>query len=120
VPRLLPQGGVHQLGCTYLFEASRTLTLAHIRDQRLENLPSLGMPEDRTRCLLLEMEQVEVPADPAMVAFLGLLETMQVLVQLLLVGPCGSIDPLQHLVTRIAAPVGPSHLREFECLQLAR
>ena len=95
------------------------LPLAHVADQLLEDLPALGMPEHRARRLFLQVEQVELAADAAMVALLGFFEPVQVLIQLLLVGPGGAVDALEHLVARIAAPVGAGHLRELEGLELA-
>ena len=43
----------------------------------------------------------------------------QIFLELLLVGPGRAVDPLQHLVARIAAPVGAGHLHQLEGLELA-
>ena len=77
------------------------------------------MPEHQARALLLDVEQVELAADAPVIALLGLLEALQVLIQLLAVGPRGAVDPLQHLVARIAAPVGAGHLGQLEGGELA-
>ena len=98
---------------------ARVLPLAHVGDQLLEDLPALRMPEHRARRLFLQMEQVELAADAAMVALLGLLEPVQVVLELLLVAPRGAVDALEHLVARIAAPVGAGDLHELEGLELA-
>src|SRR5437016_3664154 len=41
---------------------------AHIGNDRLEDGPALGMPEHHARTFLLEVEEVELAAEPAMVA----------------------------------------------------
>ena len=65
------------------------------------------------------MEQVQLAADAAVVALLGLFEAVQVVIELLLVGPGGAVDALEHLVARVAAPVGTGHLHQLEGLELA-
>ena len=72
--------------------------------------------------LLLQMEQVHLPADAAMVALLRLLELGEIGVELLLVGPGGAVDALQlRRCLRIAAPIGAGDLRQLEGLaELAR
>src|ERR1700674_386821 len=78
------------------------------------------MPEHRTGGFLLQMEQIELASDAAVIALFRLLETVQIVIKLLLVGPSRAIDPLQHRITRIAAPIGARDFRQFEGLQLAR
>ena len=65
------------------------------------------------------MEQVQLLAQPAVVALFGLFEHVQVGVLLVLFGPGGAVDALQHLVVGVAAPVGARHLHQLEDLQLA-
>ena len=65
------------------------------------------------------MEQVEILANAPVIAPLRLLEPVQILVELLLVGPGGAVNALQHLVARIATPVSPRDLGELEGLELA-
>src|SRR5690606_26898001 len=60
------------------------------------------------------MKEVHLLADTPVVAPLGFLEALQVFLELLLVGPRGAIDALQHLVARVAAPVRARELRELE------
>ncbi len=78
------------------------------------------MPEDEPRGALLQVEQVELAAEPAVVALLGLLHAADVVVELLPVGPGGAVDALQLLVLRVAAPVGARHAGQLEGLQEAR
>ena len=80
-----------------------------------------GMPEDAADRLLAEMEQVELAADPAMVAPLGLLEPEQVLVEVLLVGPGGAVDALKLRVLGVAPPIGAGDAHQLERLaEMAR
>ena len=75
---------------------------------------SLRMPEHRARRLLLEVEQVHLAAEPAVVALLGFLELLEMSVELLLLGEGGAVDAGQHRVLGIAAPVGARHLLQLE------
>src|SRR5262245_37401644 len=65
------------------------------------------------------MKETELAADAAVVTLLGLFEPVQVGIELLAVRPGSAVDPLQHLVARIPAPVGAGELGELECLELA-
>ena len=121
VPRRLPQRTRHDLGRVDLAVAGRILLLPHEVDELLEQRPALRVPEDGAGRLLLEVEQVHDPAEPPVVALLGLLEHREVLPELLRVRPGRAVDALQHLVVRVAAPVGARHVGELERLaELAR
>ena len=120
VARLPPELRVHELRGAHLLVPGGGLPLAHVPNERLEHGPAPRMPEHRARRLLLQVKQVEVLADAAVIALLRFLEPLQVLLELLLVRPGGAVDPLQHLVARIATPVSPRHLGELEGLELAR
>src|SRR5689334_4782938 len=61
-------------------------------------------------------EQVQFPAELAVVAALRLFEPLQIGVQLLLVGEGGAVDPLQHLALLIPPPVSAGYGGEFEGL----
>ena len=77
------------------------------------------MPEHHARRFFLGVEQAQLLADAPVVAALGLLDAVQVGFQRLGIGPGGAVDALQHLVARIAAPVGACQLGQLEGLQLA-
>ena len=64
--------------------------------------------------LVGEAEQVELVAEPAVVAALRLLDPVQVLVERLLGRPGGAVDALQLLVLLVAAPVGGGAAHELE------
>src|SRR3546814_17574841 len=89
-------------------------------DLLLPQGPSLGMPEDRAGRFVLEMEQVEIAADLAVVAALGLFEHVQVGVLVVFGGPGRDVDALEHLVVAVAAPIGAGHFHQLEDLEIAR
>ena len=101
----LPQAAVHELRGVDLDVAGRALTLADVVDEPAKEPLALRMPERGPRRLVLEMEQIHLAPEPAMVAALGLLEHVQVGLELLLVRPRGAVDALEHLVVGVAAPV---------------
>lgn len=87
---------------------------AHVGDQFLEQRPAIRVPKHRARPLLLEVEEVHLPAEPAMVALLGLLQAMEIGGKLLLVVPGRAIDAGQHRVVAVTAPIGAGHLHQLE------
>src|SRR5690349_8110746 len=80
---------------------------------------SLGMEEGRGRRLRVEAVKVQLAAQLAMVPLLRLLQTVDVLVQLLLRGEGGAVDAAQHRVLLVALPIRARHTEELEGLQLA-
>src|SRR5207237_5449249 len=116
VPGRLPQRAVEQLRPLDLLVPSGIEPPAHIVLDDPKQLPALRMPEDAADRLFLQVEQVELAAEPAMVAAFGLLEPEQVLVQFLLVRPSRAVDPLQLRVIRVAAPIGACHVHQLEGL----
>src|ERR1700690_651711 len=119
MPGLDPQFPVHDFRRIDLVVARGRLTLAYIADQRLEQRPALRMPEHRARGFFLQMEQVQFPADAPVVALFGFFETREVFLELLFACPRRAVNTLQHLVARIAAPVGTGDLHQLECPELA-
>ena len=110
----LPQRPVEHLRRVDLDIARRLLAPAHIGDQRLEQSPALRMPEDRARPLLLEMEQVHLAAEAAMIALLGFLDLFEIGVEFVLLGESRRIDALKHRLVGIAAPIGAGDLHQLE------
>ncbi len=72
------------------------------------------MPEDDARPLLLEVEEVHLAAEPAMVALLRLLQHVEIGIELGLVVPGGAVDAGEHRIARVAAPIGAGHLHQLE------
>ncbi len=114
VARRLPQAAVEDHRGVDLDVAGRLLAPAHVADQRLEQVPALGVPEDRARPLLLEVEQVHLAAEAPVVALGGLLQALQVGVEVVLLGEGRAVDARQHRVVRVAAPIGARHLHQLE------
>ncbi len=67
-------------------------------DEVWNSVQPFGVPEHGADGFVLEVEQVHLPAETAVIAPLGFLEPVQVGVELLLVGPGRAVDALQHLV----------------------
>ena len=68
---------------------------------------------------VVEAEQVELDAEPAVVALLGLLAPPQVAVELLLGRPGRAVDALEHRPLLVAAPVRPGGAEQLERPDLA-
>ena len=66
------------------------------------------------------MEEIELLAQLAVIALFRLFQVVQIQLLVFLLGPGRAIDTLQHLVFRVAAPVGASQLHQLEHFQLAR
>ena len=58
--------------------------------------PALGVPENRTGGLFLQVEQAQLTPQFAVVAFFGFFQHMEIGGQILFTGPGGAIDALQH------------------------
>ncbi len=114
VARRLPQRSVEHLRRVDLDIAGRSLAPPHVADQRLEHRPALGVPEDRSGPLLLEMEQVHLAAEASMVALGGLFQALQIGVEFLLLGIGRPVDARQHGLRAVAAPIGTRDLHELE------
>ena len=79
------------------------------------------MPENAADRLLAQMEEVELAAEPAMVAAFGFFELKEVLIELLLARKRGAVDALQLGIFRVAAPIRAGDVHQLECLaEIAR
>src|SRR5262245_2991499 len=110
----LPQRLVQELRAVHFAIADRILPPAHVIDESLEQLPAFRMPEDDAGTLLLEVEEVHLASELAVIALLGFGDLRQIAIELLIGGPGGTIDALQLLPSRVAAPVGARKMRELE------
>jgi hypothetical protein len=87
----------------------------------LRTMPPLGWNTARPAADLVgEAEQVELDAELAVVALLGLLEAVEVLGERLLGVPRRAVDALQHRLGLVAPPVGAGHPHQLEVAQAAR
>ena len=85
MPRLLPLPRVHDLR-RFNFLITRIINgAAHIGFQLTPNQIAIGMPEYRSMRLLLQMEQIHVLPQTAMVALCGFFQPDQMRIQLLFV-----------------------------------
>ena len=76
---------------------------------------SFGMPEDQPRSgILLDAEQVELFAQPTVVAALGLLDLVKEIVQPLLIEERSPIDALHGVAGFVALPIGARHREQLE------
>ncbi|MNC26703.1 hypothetical protein D3C75_748450 [compost metagenome] len=110
----LPQHAIHHEGAFHLLIIVLLELAADESFQLAEDGPAIVVPEHHAGGLFLHVVQVELLADLAVVALGGLFKTLQVGLELLLVGPGGAVDALQHLVVGVAAPVGAGHLLQLE------
>src|SRR3546814_3667881 len=115
-----PKLDVEDLRAAHLAIAGVAVHAAHVLLDHLPDAPALGVPEHQPRRFFLQVEQVLLPADAAVVALLGFLDALDVGGQLFLVRPCGAVDALQLFVLRIAAPVRTGNAGELERLEEAR
>ena len=74
------------------------------------------MPEHHAGGFVLQVEQVELFAEAAVVAFFGFFNTGDVGFELVFGGPGCAVNALQHFVVAVAAPIGAGQLSELEVL----
>ena len=72
------------------------------------------MPEHHAGAFLLEVKQIELAAELAMVALLGFLDLLQVCVEVFLLRKRRAVDARQHRIVGIAAPIGARDLHQLE------
>ena len=115
VPGDVPEGVARQVGRHHQVVAVGEVLLAPVLLGQVSNAGPLGVPEDEAAADgLVDREQVEVLAELAVVALLGLFQTVEVLLELLLAPERGPVDARQHPVPLVAAPVGAGHVEELE------
>ena len=115
VPADLPDVGLVDVRRDGLFVAALVEHAAQPLLHEAQHARALGVVERQTGARdLVEAEQVELLAELAVVALLGLLQAREVGVEVLLREPRGAVDALQHRPSRVAAPVGAGDLGELE------
>ena len=119
MPGFFPQGFVNDLRA---FDLQITIVLvdpAHVLLDVLPHTPALGMPEHQTRGVVVDMKEIELATQLAVIPLFRLLQHGEMLLQIFFAGPGRTVNPLQHLVAVVAAPVRTCHLHELEVLELA-
>src|ERR1051326_3624660 len=99
--------------------AVAAVVLAHEVDQLVVDHGALRQEIRHGRGEVREVDQAELAPELAVVARAGLLLLFDVRVELLLVGPGGAVDALEHLVALVAAPVRAGDVRQLERAEAA-
>ena len=121
VARRLPQLAIDELRRLHFLIAGRIELAPQIALQRAPERPALRVPEHHAGGFFLLVEEAHLAAEAAMVALLGLLDAVQVGLQVLVGEEDRAVDALELGVVAVAAPVGARHLRQLERLaELAR
>ena len=118
VAALFPLARIHHLRGFDFLIARRINRPAHIGFERAPHLEAVGMPEDAAVRLFLQVEQVHLAAQLAVVALGGFLQLGEVRIQLLLVEPAGAVNARQLRVLLVAAPVGTCDTHQLEGLRI--
>jgi len=85
-------------------------------DEIAEHHP-LGMKDDQPRPrFVVHLEEIQLPAQTAVIPLFGFPHHPQVFVQRLLGGKAGPVNPLEHPVALVAPPIGAGHIKETEGL----
>src|SRR6185437_4301869 len=106
----LPKPFIQHRWRTDFLIAVITKYFAHVLLHLLPNNPPLGMPEHHPRRILLYMKQIQLFAKLTVITSLRFFEAVQIGILILLFGPRSTVNPLQHFVVRITAPVSARQL----------
>ena len=119
VAGFFPQAFIHnQRGFDFLIAGCIEL-FAHMLLDGLPQRPAFGVPKHHARCFVLQVEQIQLFAKPAVIAFFGLFQTEKVIFQFVFRGPSGAVNALQHFVVAVAAPISAGHFHQLKYLELA-
>ena len=86
------------------------LDVSDIPLEGLPYLPAPGMPKHHAGRFFLGVKQIEALAEFAMISLFRLFQAKQICLQRFLIAPRGPVDPLEHFIVRIAAPIGARDL----------
>ena len=120
VAGLLPEFAAQNHRRLDLLIAGLAVDLAPVVFQQIAQDHALGEEEGEAGALVKDVEQVELAAQLAVVALLGLLKALHIGVQILAAGEGRAVDALQHLVFLVAAPVRAGDGHQFEGLDAPR
>jgi hypothetical protein len=120
VPRGDEQLLVEDLRRDDLVVARALVEVPHVLDEAVVDLRARAGGRTATPAPTVERDEVQLLAELAVVARLGLFELLEVRVERLGRRERGAVDALEHRVALVAAPVGPGHRGELEGLEEAR
>ena len=119
VAGFLPQHAVHHHRCTHFVVARVVEQTAHVLLDDLPHRPAVRMPEHHTRRFVLQVKQIKLSAEFAMIAFLSFFEAMQIRFLILFFRPRGTVHARQHFIFGIATPVRAGDFHQLEYFELA-
>ena len=119
VPRPVPQVLVEDHGRFDLLVSARHVLFAPVIDKQVVQEHAFRQEEGEARALLVDVEQVQLAAELAVIALFGLLEHVQVLLKHGRFGETGAVDALEHLVLAVAVPVGAGGVEQLDRLDRA-
>ena len=96
--------------------AIRLLHAANVLLEHLPNLPPTRVPKHHPGRDILNVKEVEAFTELSMIALLSFFNSKEIIFKGLFVAPGGAINPLEHFVVGISAPIGARHFRELESL----
>ncbi|VAL58884.1 Uncharacterised protein [Enterobacter kobei] len=111
-----PQHTVHHERAFYFLVLVLFQLGAYERFQFTEDGPAVVMPEYHTRRFFLHVIQVKLFTDFTVVTLRRFFQALQIGVQGFFIGPCGTINTLQHFVVAVATPVGACDLHQFKVM----
>ena len=120
VAGFFPQTFVDDLRAFDFLVAIVLVDLAHVLLHALPQRPALGVPEHQARRMLVDMEQIQLTAEFAVVALFGFFQHGEVLLQVFFGSPSRTVNALQHFLGVVAAPIGSGQFHQLEVLELAR
>ena len=105
VTGFFPQRAVEDLRPLHLFVTVFAQFTAHIVLDFAVNDPTLGVPEHHSRRFFLQVEEIQLLADFAVIAFFRFCLLLQIGIQRFLVGEGDAINALQRFTACVATPV---------------
>lgn len=112
----LPERTVEHHGSGYLDIAVALMNLAPVVDKGISENHAVGQEEREAGALIHNGEQSELLAELSVVALLRLLEHGEVVVKILFLRESGSVNSLEHLIVRVAAPISAGAGGQLESL----
>src|SRR5260370_13401621 len=116
VPGGFPQAAIEQLRAFDLEIPGGVEPHAQVVLDDAEQPPALGRPEAAAAGPLADVEEVELAAQPAMIAALRFFEPKEVLVEFFLARKGSAVDALQLGVFWVAAPIRAGDIHQLEAL----